>query len=109
MKRISYSDDFIVTDDRIADALLAYASLLARSAESDVVEIPAIDHDGRLTRASLVLGPASQLIAVSSDSEHVDMDASTALDDLAARMSKLARVPQIPFDDDVDQPYPDEV
>ena len=110
MKRISYSDDFIVTDDRIADAVLAYASLLARSSESDVIEIPTVTAEGRLGRASLVLGPASQLVSVGSDADPVDMDVAASLDDLAERMTRLSRVPQIPFDeDDDDSSYLNEV
>ncbi|MFD1714434.1 hypothetical protein ACFSBZ_08135 [Amnibacterium flavum] len=100
MKRISYSDDFILTDDRIADTVLEYAALLARSNGSDVFEIPAVDHDGHLTRASLLLGPASQLIAVDAGASPIELDVADTLDELAVRMNALARVPQVPFDDD---------
>ena len=109
MKRISYSDDFIITADDVADALLQYASILARTEGSDVVEVPALDHDGRLTTASLVLGPASQLIAVTEEHAPVEMDVTDALRYLNDRIDRLSTHGGVPFEEVGSQdPYPDE-
>jgi hypothetical protein len=110
VKRISYSDDFIITDDDIADALLTYATLLAKVDQSDVVKVPALDRDGRLVEASLVIGPASQLLAFPEEHAPVEMDIADTLVLLRERIARLQTPGSVPFDKDAEYDgYPDEL
>lgn len=63
MQRIFYSNDSVVTGTEIAKTLLDYAAALARNVSSATVTIPVRRQDGATTRATLLIGPASQLIA----------------------------------------------
>jgi len=49
------------TGDRLATALLQYASVLARTNGFDVVDVPTRRADGSRGRTSLVLTPSSQI------------------------------------------------
>jgi hypothetical protein len=61
MRRIHYANDVIVTADRVADAVLAYARQLAIHHTSDTVSIPVLADDGHIGSSMLLLGPASQI------------------------------------------------
>lgn len=62
MERISYAGDSVVTGTDIARAVLAYAEALAMREASATVELPVLLDDGSPGRASILIGPASQLI-----------------------------------------------
>jgi len=62
MKRILYSGGSVVTGDRVANAVLEYASELARQESSDTLQIPSVTEAGSAGRTQLLLGPASQFI-----------------------------------------------
>ena len=62
MKRILYSGGSVVTGDRVADAVLEYASELARQESSDTLQIPSVSDAGTAGHTQLLLGPASQFI-----------------------------------------------
>jgi hypothetical protein len=67
------------TGDRVAAALLEYASVLARTNGHDVVDVPTRRADGSSGRTSLVLSPSSQIATealphVVGDRDPVDED-----------------------------------
>jgi hypothetical protein len=66
MKQINYIGRDLLTGDQIADAILNYATALARRARADRVDVPVLIND-RVSRVEFVLGPASQLIVESVD------------------------------------------
>ncbi|WP_150308373.1 hypothetical protein [Planctomonas psychrotolerans] len=77
MRRIHYANDVIVTADRVADAVLAHAQLLAIHHTSDTISIPVLSDDGRIGSSKLLLGPASQIISdelKSTESDIADLD-----------------------------------
>lgn len=63
MERISYAGDDLLTGTAIARAVLAYAEALATREASATVEIPVRLSDGSVEHASVLIGPASQLIS----------------------------------------------
>jgi len=67
MKRILYATAEFTTDDAVADALLEYASVLAIVNSADVVHFPGIDSAGTVRHMQIVIGPASQLLAMDAD------------------------------------------
>jgi hypothetical protein len=85
MKRILYASGGFVTDDAIADAVMEYASVLAIVGSADVVSLPGIDDGGTVREITIIVGPASQLVAMSSDDEWVDLGAERTVAELQAR------------------------
>jgi hypothetical protein len=89
MKRIHYAGREFLTGDNVADAMLEYATALARRARADRVEIPILSPDGHVSRLELVLGPASQLAAEQIEYIGVDPEADSLVDDLEHRAALL--------------------
>lgn len=74
MKRILYAGGSFMTGDGIADAVLDYAAELANAGRAAKLDVPALDLEQRPERVSLVIGPASQLMAepIAADREVED-------------------------------------
>jgi hypothetical protein len=89
-KRVHSVNPTFITDERIADALMNYASALAIVDVADVVRIPGVGEDGKLQAYELVIGPSSQLMSVTVDDirlpEHIPVDEVVA--DLVDRSEK---------------------
>jgi hypothetical protein len=85
VQRLWYANAEFLTDDRVADALMAYASVLAIVESADVVRIPGVDSVGKVRSFQLILGPASQILAVDTDEASVLMDVDGAVDELRRR------------------------
>jgi hypothetical protein len=69
MKAIHYAGETLLTGDAIADALVLYAGALARRETAATVEIPVRFADGSVNSASVLLGPASQIVAIPEHSD----------------------------------------
>ena len=63
VKRILYAGGSFLTGDGIAEAVLDYAAELANAGKAAKLDVPALDLEQRQERVSLVIGPASQLMA----------------------------------------------
>jgi hypothetical protein len=72
MRIVSYSGESVVTTDGVGEAVVDYARALIADNSADVVDIPILFEDEELT-ASLVLGPASQLIVVPAHEVDVEL------------------------------------
>ncbi|PJJ72907.1 hypothetical protein CLV46_2485 [Diaminobutyricimonas aerilata] len=72
MKRVYYSSGSVLTGDRLADDVIDYAAALARNGQADNVRIPVMLEDGSPSDANLLLGPASELVAVGEAAEAPD-------------------------------------
>ena len=64
MKRIRYAGESVVTGDAIASLVVYYSEALAKADTAGTVEIPVLLGDGSVGAATLLVGPASQLIMV---------------------------------------------
>jgi hypothetical protein len=69
MDRIKYTGNSLLTGTAIAEGLLAYAQALTSSGQSATVTIPSLQSDGSTQRAIFLIGPSSQLISESEDSD----------------------------------------
>lgn len=69
MELIHYADGSILTGTAIARALVDYAQVLASHGSAASIEVPTREADGSLSRATFLLGPASQLVSVAVDSK----------------------------------------
>ncbi|WP_345479754.1 hypothetical protein [Amnibacterium soli] len=85
MQRIWYANSWFSTDDQIADALMEYASVLAVLDSSDVVLLPALDTEGTRRQVRMIVGPASQILAMDSDDETIDLQSENTVEDLRNR------------------------
>jgi len=88
MKRIDYVGNDLLTGDRIADAIMNYATALARRARADRVDVP-VFADGRISRVELILGPASQLLVESVQDDREEPVDDELVADLEQRTARL--------------------
>lgn len=86
MKRIYYSSGSVVTGDRIADAVIRYAEILALRDTSDTIDVPIALDSGRIDRAQLLIGPASELAVVPEETSVADPDDAETLAELEHRI-----------------------
>jgi hypothetical protein len=91
MKRIAYAGETLVTSDDVADALTELASALGTAQKSETVEIPVFEEDGSYEMASLVIGPASELVAVPVGEPGTEPDTKAAVAELRKLQETLAR------------------
>jgi hypothetical protein len=101
MKRFMYAGGEFITDDATADALMDYANVLGIVDSADVVRLPGIDSEGGRQQIQMLIGPASQLLAMSTDGDDIDLDGGEA----AARLRSLA-AERLPTSFDVAEPGP---
>jgi hypothetical protein len=85
VKRILYASAGFLTDDAIADALMDYASVLAIVDSSDVITCEGVDEDGKVRQYRLLIGPASQILSVTTDEPEADMDIEESVDEFRRR------------------------
>jgi hypothetical protein len=89
VKSIHYAGDVLLTGDVIADTLVHYASALARNESSATMEVPVRFPDGRIETATFLLGPASQLVAVPTESSYDEIVDDALVADLTLRLAQL--------------------
>ncbi|MEI5583860.1 MULTISPECIES: hypothetical protein [unclassified Agromyces] len=89
MDRIHYSGDSVLTGSAIAAALLEYASALADVRASATVRIPTRLPDGSIGHSTVLIGPASELIADEEPGEHDEVVDEELVAYLVAQTGKL--------------------
>jgi hypothetical protein len=94
VKRISYAEDHFVTGDDIADAVMAYAQVLAMTGRSDTIDVPAVDGGGVPRSFSVLVGPASQMLTsdvlTEDESNGAEVRDERLVADLEARVVALS-------------------
>lgn len=96
MKTIIYAGDRIITGDDIAAAVLRCGKALAESSSAEMVDIPFVDESNVRHTATLLLGPASQIIVEHGPDgfdELIDVDVVAALDRVSAVRSAVVQDP----------------
>lgn len=87
MKAIFYAGDRFITGDDIATALLAVGKALASAHRAENVEIPVTYEDGSVRPVMMLLGPASQLVAESFETDRDELHDDVAI----TRLRQLER------------------
>lgn len=101
MRRISTGIEQLLTTDDVAQAVVTYATVLARANTADTITIPIVMGDGSTDVARLLLGPASQLTIVpDSDTDVALPEAAAVVEDLRRRTARLEPGPVVPEDGD---------
>ena len=88
MKRITMGSEVLITDARVADLVLSYAGVLARSGSADTVRIPVVAESGEVQEAQLLIGPASQIVVTEYGAGGPDLAPDPALDEIEHRMAR---------------------
>ena len=91
-----YAGDELLTGSEIADALLDYGQALALNGTASKVEIPTLDPDGSRSTTTVLVGPASQIVAKSADTEFEELRDPAVVADLRARTRALRPNPSAP-------------
>lgn len=91
-----YAGDELLTGDEIAEALLEYGQALALNGTASKVEIPTLEADGSRSTTTVLVGPASQIIAKSADTEFEELRDAGVVADLQARTRALRPNPSAP-------------
>jgi hypothetical protein len=89
MKRLSYGGESVFTGDAIADAVLAYAEALANRQSSATITIPARLKSGQRTEVNLLVGPASQIVAMHEDVEGEEIVDDAIVENIHAEVKVL--------------------
>jgi hypothetical protein len=97
MRIVSYSGESVVTTDRVGDAVVDYARALIADHSADVVDIPVLFDDEELV-ASMVLGPASQLIVAPSHDLDVELRDELTVARLRSKTAALGPHVIVPTD-----------
>lgn len=97
MRIVSYSGESVLTTDRVGEAVVDYARALIAENSTDVVDIPVLVDDEELT-ASMVIGPASQLIVVPAHDHEVPLRDEMTIARLRAKIAALGPHRVIPTD-----------
>src|SRR3989337_1749122 len=100
MKRIFYASGSLVTSDRTAEAVLAYAQALAQRESSDTIDIPIFGVGGTTARAQLLIGPSSQVLVLTEMSSDEEFDDEETLLSINRLVEGLLRPKGRPVDPD---------
>ncbi len=73
MKQIVYAGSRLMTGDEIAIAVLDYCAALADAGTAETVEIPVLSGEGHRTKATLLVGPSSQIVAEDVDTAYEEV------------------------------------
>lgn len=108
MMRLYYTGGSVVTGDDIAEAVMSYAQALARTPFADVIRIPIVqEEDLKQSTADLLIGPASQIMAVPVDAAGVTGPIDSGLvGEIERRIASLAAPRPVPHRD-VDPSFDD--
>ncbi len=91
MRRIRYAGDSVVTGDDIASMVIEYSEALAKANTAASIEIPVRLGTGGIGMATLLVGPASQLISSTEDLPHEEIEDPELVADLQRKTVNLRR------------------
>lgn len=95
MKRILYANGSVLTSDRIADAVVRYATALAGANAADNIRFPVVK-DGQPGFVEMLIGPASELmVEEAGDDPDAGFDEADFLADLVVRGERISHPPTI--------------
>ncbi len=95
MKHVTYGEKSLLVDDQAADTLLRYATVLARMASADTVDINALGPDGTPTIATFLLDTGAPLMAETTTTTMSDPDNSEAIAYMQSQIMRLSAPPPV--------------
>jgi hypothetical protein len=97
MFRVTYAGESFLTGAAIGEAVLRYARKLALTDRADTVTIPGLLEDGSPTDVELLIGPASQILLASVDSDLPDPVDASVVAELSRRTDALETSNAVPI------------
>ena len=89
MQLITYAGDRFTTGDEIAIAIIDYARALAEAGSAATVEVPVRRASNEIATATLLIGPASQLMAEDAPGAGDEIEDAVLVADLRRRTRAL--------------------
>lgn len=110
MKKIIYAGSELLTGDSIAVAVLEYSRSLAEADAAETIEIPIRASDGSDSTATILVGPASQIVAVDyhDHDDRPELDAPEVVERLQHKARQLRPVAGTDDDPRGDSEWADE-
>lgn len=99
VRTVVYAGDSFVTGDDIAEVLLRYAAALAGASQAATVEVPVLRSDGTIEYDTLLIGPASQILAHPGPVDVDEIEDVRLVTDLNHRIDALNSSAGLPVDD----------
>lgn len=93
MKRISYCGESFLTTSEGADALLSFVATCDNRHNSELVEMPAVQNDGRAVTVQMIVGSMSELISIPEGGRWEGPDTTDAVAQLRDRALLLSAQP----------------
>lgn len=87
MKRVIYAGSEFLTGDDITSALLNCSQALAEAGEAETVSVPVVEPDGAIGTVTVLIGPASQIVAKDVHIEADELEDGPAV----ARLNAITR------------------
>ena len=91
MQEVTYAGGTFITSDEVAQALVEYAAALANADRAARVEVPAAGLATGGTALTVLVGPASQLMAEPVLSDDEEPDGSEFVREIRAEIDRLGR------------------
>ena len=91
MQQITYAGGSFVTSDEVADALVDYAAALANADRAAGIDVPANGLPSGGESLKMLIGPASQLMALPVESDEPEPDGYEFVRDVRERIADLRR------------------
>ena len=85
MRILTYAGARLLTGDDIAAAVLDFCAALAEDVTAETVDIPVMSADGRRGRATLLVGPASQIVVEDVDTPYDELVDTELVESLTMR------------------------
>lgn len=109
MKRVIYAGSEFVTGDDIAAALLGCGQALAEVGEAEAVTVPTREADGSLGEVTVLIGPASQMVARDAKSDGDELIDEVAIARLTAIQRRVRPVAAVDLAPSNDNDWDDEI
>jgi hypothetical protein len=100
MKIITYAGDRFTTGDEIALAIVDYARALAQAGNAATVDVPVRRSENDIATATLLIGPASQLMAEDAPGSGDEIEDVALVADLRRRTRALDSPTPAQIDDE---------
>jgi hypothetical protein len=88
MMKLEYAGGEVLMSDAASRVILRYAESLAMHNSSDTVTVPVMTVEGVAGVAEILIGPASQLLAIPTAENHV-LDDAAAIGEMQAKLDAL--------------------
>jgi hypothetical protein len=110
MKHVVYAEKSLLMGDEVVELMMEYAVLLARKSSADSVDVRAIGTDGDQVTATFLIGPATIMVAETTNSAIPEPENASAETYLKEQIDLIKSPPLAHGLDGMDMPgFDDEV